>query len=148
MLNKIKKYFWVVIPLIGGALISIFLKFNIYNSIIKPPLAPPKILFPIAWSILYILMGIVLYILVNNKEKSLIILFIIQLIFNYIWPFIFFNLESFFTSFIVIVLLDFFVLLLILSCADRFRKCSYLLIPYFIWICFATYLNWTIFLLN
>ena len=149
MLQKVKQYGVIAIPLLVGILASILVDFNIYKEINLPSIAPPAILFPIVWSILYILMGISLYLIIRDgNNRSNIILFISQLFLNFIWVICFFKFRLFLLSFIIIILLDFIVLYIILTYFNYNKISSYLLIPYFIWIVFASYLNWTIFLLN
>jgi len=149
MLNKIKKYALIFLPLLVGIVASLLVDFNIYKEINKPPLAPPALLFPIVWSILYLLMGISLFLITGERdEKENKILFGIQLFLNFIWVIIFFRFKLFLISFIVIILLDFSVLYIILTYYRYNKVSSYLLIPYFLWIAFASYLNWSIFLLN
>ena len=76
------------------------------------------------------------------------VLFFIQLLFNYFWVFDFFLFEMFFGSFLVIVLLDVMILYMILEFYKENKASSYMLIPYLLWCMFASYLNWQIFLLN
>ena len=149
MLEKIKDKIIIFVPLLVGILASLLVDFNIYNEINLPPVAPPSILFPIVWTILYLLIGISYYILRkdgSNKENS--ILFYAQLIINFIWVLCFFDLKLFLVCFILIIVLDFIVLYMILTYYRYNKVSSFLLIPYFIWLVFATYLNWTIYLIN
>ena len=149
MLQKLKKFGIVSLPLLVGLLSTLFVNFNFYKEINLPSIAPPSILFPIVWTILFILMGISFLLIIkdgNNREK--IILFIIQLIINFVWVICFFRFKLFLASFILIVLLDCIVLYIILQYYKYNKVSSYLLIPYLLWIIFATYLNWMIFILN
>lgn len=152
------KYQWkkliicLVIPLAVGSL-SAFLTRNsmeTFESINKPILAPPAWLFPVVWTILYILMGIASYlVLTSGKEnRTALIVYSIQLVFNFLWSIIFFNLELYLFAFIWLVLLW----LLILETAILFYQISksagYLMLPYLLWVTFAGYLNYFIYLLN
>ena len=106
-------YGLIILPLLGGFIVSMLVNFDMYSRINLPNLAPPAILFPIMWTILYIMMGISLYLNRNNKKNM--ILFFVQLLFNYFWVFDFFLFEMFFGSFIVIILLDIMILYMILE---------------------------------
>lgn len=125
---------------------------NWYKNLTKPPYTPPSSYFPIAWGVLYTLMTISFFIVLskpnsNDKYKA-IYLFLIQLVFNFVWSYVFFELKL-----INIALLDV-ILLLIALCFTiwYFFKVSkiagFLLIPYFLQVIFAIYLNLGILLLN
>lgn len=159
MTSKIKSLtclllFIVGIEIIGG--LSGFFAGNIkeiYNNLILPPLAPPDYLFGIVWPILYALIAIAAYLifynLKNQKSDSQIALFYfgIQLILNFIWSIIFFK-GYFWLEVIIILLLDFIVYLCIIKFSKINRLSSFFLIPYFIWIVFATYLSISVAILN
>ena len=125
-----------------------------YNSLIKPAFAPPGILFPIAWGILYALIGISLYFVLTSKRgsfedmKSAIIYFCLQLAVNFSWSIVFFRFGSLVGGLVVILLLD----LLVIITMFKFKRINelsfWLLIPYLVWIIFATYLNFGFVLLN
>ncbi len=150
MKTKIKHFLQLFLPLIAGSLIGLIIKNTMdYTSLIQPPLAPPAILFPIAWTILYLLLGIAYFLYRKNlaNPKS-IFLYYLQLIFNLLWPIIFFTLKLRLFSIFWIILLLGFVLFLIKSWKEETKLSAYLLIPYFIWLIFATYLNIGIYILN
>lgn len=136
----------VILPLVLGIIVSAFVDFNIYGSLNKPDLAPPSVVFPIAWSILYVLMGISLYMNRNNKKNM--VSFFIQLMLNYLWVFVFFGMQSWLGGFIVIILLDVMILYTILEFYKENKLSAYMMIPYLLWCVFASYLNFQIFLLN
>ena len=122
------------------------------GSIQKPPLSPPAIVFPIVWVILYALMGIGAAIVAtspNRKDgdKSL-NLFVAQLVVNFFWSFFFFNAQAFGFAAIWLVLLWVLVLLMIISFSKVDMKAAWLQVPYLIWLTFAAYLNFGIYLLN
>ncbi len=124
---------------------------EVYANLIKPDLAPPAIVFPIVWTILFILMGISAYIVYESnspyKEYSL-KLYIVQLIVNFFWSIIFFNLNQFTFAFIWILVLIVLVSFMIFN-FYKINKCAaYLQIPYLLWLIFAAYLNYNIILLN
>lgn len=121
-----------------------------FNSITKPALAPPGWLFPIVWTILYILMGIPSYLVLISRKTNdnALAVYGIQLVFNFFWSIIFFNLKTYLFAFIWHILLW----LLILKTAFLFHQISkptgYLMVPYLLWVTFAGYLNFSIYLLN
>lgn len=120
---------------------------GIYSFINRPPLSPPSWLFPVVWTILYTLMGIsvAIYYIKTNKIPRI---YISQLLVNFIWPLIFFNLGAYFLSFIVLLLL----IVLVINMIKEFFKISKLAgilqVPYLLWLLFAAYLNFAIYLLN
>ncbi len=118
---------------------------QVYQTLTKPPLSPPSQVFGIVWPILYLLMGISLYFIYSspkskNQQKAL-DLFLIQLFVNVIWPAVFFRFEMYWFAVIVILLLDVLVAITIYFSYKVNKKSAYLLLPYMIWILFATYLN-------
>ena len=122
-----------------------------YKSLNLPKLAPPSILFPIVWTILFILMGISAYIIYesnSNKKQNALKIYATQLIINFIWPILFFNLNLYLFSFIWIILLWIFILLMINSFKKISNIAAYLQIPYLLWVTFASYLNFMIYYLN
>lgn len=152
MKEKLKNLFYIFFPLIVGGIVGFLTKDYIdYSSLDKPPLSPPKIIFPVMWSIIYLLMGISYYLYkrdynVNNKvvRNS----YYSQLFVNLLWTIIFFVLKLRFIAIIWILLLLIFVVNLF-SVFKKFNKISaYLNIPYIIWVIFATYLTIGIYILN
>ncbi len=122
-----------------------------YKNLNLPKLAPPSILFPIVWTILFILMGISAYIIYesnSDQKQSALTIYGIQLLVNFIWPILFFNLGLYLFSFIWIILLWVLIILMI----NEFRKISsiaaYSQIPYLVWVTFASYLNFMIYYIN
>lgn len=158
--NIFKMFVAIVIPLAVGFLSSFITKDAMmsFNAMKKPPLAPPGILFPIAWTILYILMGISSYIIyvydaknditsLNIKNKCL-SLYFIQLVFNFLWSVIFFKFKLYIFAFAWLVILWILVFKLIIDSKKISKVASYLLIPYLAWMTFAGYLNIGIAVLN
>jgi tryptophan-rich sensory protein len=123
-----------------------------FDSLNKPPLSPPAFLFPIVWSILYVLMGIAAYLVLNSNKpartRTALTVYGVQLFFNFLWSILFFNLKAYLFAFIWLVLL----LILIIITAYLFfginKAAGYLMIPYILWVTFAGYLNLAIYLLN
>lgn len=115
-----------------------------YPMLNKPALTPPNLLFPIAWSILYLCMGISIGLVWNTesiKRKVLRWLFGIQLLLNFTWSIYFFYFQSPMLGFINILLLDVFVIYYAIESYPVKKASSLLFIPYILWILFATYLN-------
>lgn len=128
-----------------------------YQAINKPPITPPGVVFPIAWTILYILMGLALYIIWSQPQKyrkdpelkkSAITLFALQLILNLSWSFLFFSLKSPLAGLICIFVLVGLVAITTIKFYKLNEKAAYLMIPYLLWLCFATILNLWILILN
>lgn len=147
-MNKFKLFIDILIPVaIGGIVGFIINPYIDYNSLVQPPLSPPSIVFPIVWTILYVLMGISYYLLKNPSKKEKIIYFV-QLGVNALWSLFFFIGKFYLFSFIWIVLLDVLVIFMIGIFYHNNKASAYLQIPYLIWILFATYLNLGIYILN
>ncbi len=147
-MNKFKLFIDILIPVaIGGIVGFIINPYIDYNSLVKPPLSPPSIVFPIVWTILYVLMGISYYLLKNPSKKEKIIYFV-QLGVNALWSLFFFIGKFYLFSFIWIILLDVLVIFMIGIFYQNSKISGYLQIPYLIWILFATYLNLGIYVLN
>ncbi|MBP3369580.1 MAG: tryptophan-rich sensory protein [Clostridia bacterium] len=155
--QKIKIYIIaILIPLAVGGLSALLTMENmdIYKELNTPPLSPPAILFPIAWTILYILMGIssaIVWIGRRNDQSAAddgISLYSVSLVFNFLWSIFFFNLRWFLFSFIWL----FALLILIIMTIRAYKKvdpvAAYLQIPYSLWVTFAGYLNLSIWILN
>lgn len=151
-MSKFKTYAKsILIPLFVGGVIGLIISGSIdYDSLQKPPLAPPSILFPIMWTILYILMGISYGILKDktlvNKEINLI--YYIQLFVNALWPIAFFVLKWRLFAFFWIILLAILIIIMIIKFYKKNKLSGLLQIPYLLWTLFATYLNLSIYLLN
>ena len=156
MKNNRKTYFIAIaIPLFAGILASILTagQMNIYTEIVKPPLSPPAILFPVVWTILYVLMGIssaMIFLSPANRDENKLafILYFLQLALNFIWPIVFFNFKDFKLAFVIIVFLWYAILRMILVFLSINKNAAFLQIPYLLWVTFATYLNLAIVLLN
>ena len=147
----IKRIIYSLLPIVGGALVGLIISgYMNYGDMVKPPLSPPSYIFPIVWTILYILMGISYFIATKDKEndKDLNQIYILQLLVNFFWPIIFFVLKMYFTAFFWIILLLILVIIMIKELLKNNKISGCLQIPYFIWLLFATYLNIGIFLLN
>ena len=119
----------------------------------QPALSPPGWLFPVVWTILYICMGIASYLVYESdaeeadKGKAL-LLYGLQLFFNFFWTLIFFNGQFFLFALIWLIVLWFLILFTAKAFFAISKPAGYLMIPYLIWVAFAIYLNWGIYLLN
>lgn len=147
----------VLICLFIGGLGSIFTKTGpgtwYAEELVKSELTPPGFVFGIVWTILYILMGICLFLLITKdlklKEVRIAVsFFFIQLILNLSWSYLFFGLENPLAGFLCIITLWTFILLTIIFSYKVDKRASYLLVPYIIWVTFAAFLNWQIMVLN
>ncbi len=147
----------IAIPLIVGGLSAFLTKdaMESFNELVQPPLSPPSFLFPIVWTILFVLMGIASYLIYKNNDvnvykerKRALILYFIQLIFNFFWSLIFFNLQTFYFAFAWLLVLWILIILLMYNAKLVNKVSYYLLVPYIIWVTFAGYLNLAIAILN
>lgn len=140
-----------ILPLIIGSVVGFITSgYMDYNDLIKPTLSPPGFVFPIAWTIIYLLIGIS-YMLLKEKgevSKETKQLYYGQLIFNYLWTFLFFVFELRLLSVLWIIILDGLVICMTYQFYKQNKLSGYLLIPYVLWLIFATYLNISIYFLN
>ena len=122
------------------------------TTIIKPPLSPPGIVFPIVWSILFALMGVgaaQIYLSpASNARSRALGIFLLQLAFNFFWSIIFFNLQSFGLALLWLVALWTLILWMIKNFHTIDPLSAWLQIPYLLWVTFAAYLNFGVWRLN
>jgi tryptophan-rich sensory protein len=144
------------LPLLIGWLSSLIIPNmkSIYENLNKPFWAPPQIIFPIAWTILYILMGIASYMVyVKNYENidvsSATFIYLMQLLLNFLWSIIFFGFRLYGLAFLELLILIIFVILTIKRFYDKAgKKAALLMLPYLIWLIYAAALNFFIWMLN
>ncbi len=156
MIKKIFSYVvGIAIPVVVGLLSALLTKdsMDIYKTIVQPPLAPPGILFPIVWSVLYVLMGVSSTLVYNDeadkREKRIAFtLYALQLVANFFWSILFFNQRLFLASFVLLVLLWALIIGMIIRFYKINKPAALLQIPYLLWVTFAGYLNLAIYLLN
>ncbi len=151
MKNKIISLFYLFFPLVIGGIVGFIISGNIdYQNLVKPPLSPPKILFPIAWTIIYILMGLSYFIIkkTDNDSKEINYVYYIQLFVNALWSIIFFVFKLRLLSVAWIIALDILVVYMVYLFYKRIKLSAYLNILYILWILFATYLTIGIYILN
>jgi translocator protein len=140
----------------AGAIGSIFTFQNIptwYAGLVKPPLNPPNWIFGPVWSLLYTLMAISLFLIIRNglKEKGVkkaAGYWLYQLVLNTLWSIVFFGLKSPMWAIPIIALLIDAILHTILESYKVSKTAAFLLIPYILWVSFATYLNIGVYVLN
>lgn len=149
-INYKRLLFDIIITFVIGSIFSFTTNNNFYNDLIKP-FDLPAIVFPIVWSILYLLMGISLYLIEesNSKDtKSAVMLYYVQLVVNSLWTPIFFYFKWFLFAFIWLVFLILLVCILLYKFYDIKKIAAYLNIPYLLWLLFASYLNFYIYYFN
>ena len=153
--NRRQLLICIAIPLAEGGLSAWLTRgsMDTFAALNKPPLSPPGWLFPVVWTILFVLMGLASYLVLKSgkpqqKVNRALRLYGIQLGVNFFWSVFFFNLSLYLFSFIWLILLW----ILILVTTIRFRRLSQpagmLMLPYLLWVAFAGYLNLGIYLLN
>lgn len=151
--NKSLFIMFLLIPLAVGS-ISALLSGNMsgsYASFAKPSFAPPGILFPIVWTILYLLMGISSYLVVQSDHPDkcpALRIYFIQLFFNFVWSILFFGFSNYLLAFFWLLLLIPLIIIMIVHFYKIKPLAAYLQIPYLLWCIFAAVLNFSVYLLN
>ena len=157
MWKKIKPYIVsILIALAVGGLSSLLTKNNmdVYNVINRPPLAPPMVLFPVVWGILFVLMGISNAIIYTNRAikpegaGTALRIYGLQLLVNFFWSIIFFNIQAYLFAFLWLLLLLVLIILMIMEFGKISPLAAYLQIPYALWVIFAGYLTLMIAIFN
>ena len=145
-----RKLFYLFFPLILGSLVGFIISGSIdYNELLKPPLAPPSWLFPVMWTIIYLLMGISYYLLRQDSDNDYLNkLYYVQLGVNLLWSIIFFLIKARLLACIWIILLDVLVVLMVYWFWNTKKVSGVLNLLYVGWILFATYLTVGIYVLN
>jgi len=145
----------IAIPLTVGAISALLSRESMktFAALNKPPLSPPGWLFPVVWTLLFVLMGLASYfVLMSGQPQQTInralLLYGIQLGVNFFWSIFFFNLSLYLFSFIWLVLLWLLILATTLSFYRISPTAGFLMLPYLLWVTFAGYLNFGIYLLN
>lgn len=147
------KILCIAAPLVGGMISAWFSgdQMSEFGQLNQPALSPPAWIFPVVWSILYIMLGIVLLLLVRSDYKyktAAISLFISQLIMNYLWSPVFFVHQDYVQALIILVLMLTTTVILTIITWKNIKLAGMLLIPYILWLSFATYLNIGVGMLN
>ena len=145
----------LAIPLLTGGLAALISrsKMGLFDTVEKPPLSPPAWLFPVAWTILYVLMGVASYRVFTAraetaKKNRALLLYAAQLVFNFFWTLIFFNLEAYFFAFYWLIALLTLIVITTMKFFGVDKAAGYLMLPYIAWVSFAGYLNLGIALMN
>lgn len=143
----------IAIPLAVGALAGLLIMGSMerYQLLNQPPLAPPPWIFPVVWTVLYVLMGISSWRVSRSSQpgRALALRFYwVQLAVNFFWPLIYFRAGAYLAALLWLLLLLALVIAMILAFARVERRAALLQIPYLLWLIFATYLNLMIYLLN
>lgn len=124
-----------------------------FGSLNQPPLSPPGWLFPVVWTVLYLLMGYAAYRVWTSggdpaEVKKALSLYGLQLFVNFLWPIVFFRYQLRLAALFVLIVLWILILMTILAFSRLDEKAGDLLLPYLLWVTFAGYLNLGVFLLN
>ena len=150
-----KAIFLAVLFLIIGGIISASVNSSVnvwYESLNKPFLNPPNFVFMPIWTLLYISLAVFIWMIDRQPYSPLVIyakkLFIWQLILNFLWTPIFFGMQNILAGLIVLLVLDYLVFRLISVSFQINKTCAYIILPYFCWLLFATYLNTSLFIMN
>ena len=151
-MNYLKLVISIGVCLLVGFIAGMFTSTSIdtwYSTLTKPSFNPPNWVFGPAWTILYIMMGIALYLVWNaSNNRIAVTFFVIQLALNFLWSFLFFALENPLIAFIEILLLLGMIILTAVQFYPVSRTAAFLLIPYILWVIFASVLNFRIYWLN
>ncbi len=151
---KLKSLILNILLSVGTGLLSSFVTGNfsaLYQDVDRPALAPPAWLFPVVWSILYVLMGISAYIIGESNsdmKSSALRVYYLQLAVNFLWSPLFFVFRLYWFSFFWLLLLWALVLVTIIRFSKINKLAAYSQIPYLIWLTFAAYLNLSVAILN
>lgn len=148
-----KLFVCIAIPLAVGGISAVISRGGIsaFENVIKPPLTPPAWLFPLCWTILYVLMGVASYLVAVSDEilrGNALLFYGVQLILNFVWPLIFFDLSLYLLAFVWLVILWAIILVTMLKFYKITERAGDLMLPYILWVTFAGYLNFGVFLLN
>ena len=142
----------IIIPIALGFIGSLLGNVsNGFEGINKPSFTPPAVVFPIAWTILYILMGISSYLIYESDDihkMDALKLYGVQLVINALWSIFFFNLKWFLFSFILVLIILFLVIVMTFKFYKINKTAAYLQIPYILWLLFASVLSLNVYFLN
>lgn len=143
------------VPLTVGGLSALLTMdaMTAFSSVNQPPLSPPAWLFPVAWTILYLLMGLASYLVAvsgvrRTEINAALTVYALQLAVNFLWSPIFFNWQAYLLAFLWLILLWVLILITLRRFAAIMPLAGWFLVPYLVWVTFAGYLNLGIYLLN
>ena len=155
--GKVKSYLLmalcIAVPLAVGFVSSGITRnqMQAFGELNQPPFSPPAWLFPIAWTILYVLMGIASYLMIRSDSKykvAAICLYISQLIMNFMWSPVFFNMQDYWVALGILATMWLTTIILAITCWFVDKRATWCLVPYILWMTFATYLNAGVGVLN
>lgn len=145
----------VAIPLVTGIISSVLTSdaMRIYGEFHKPAAAPPSWLFPIAWTVLYIMMGTASYLVFSSKADPIIkrtglSLYFAQLVLNFVWSMLFFSAQMYLLAFFELIAMWLLVIVCTIFFFKSSRAAGYMMLPYIAWTTFAAYLNLSVYLLS
>lgn len=155
-LKKVRQMtLFLAVPLAVGGLSAVLTRESMgyIQTLVQPPLMPPPYVFPIVWTILYILMGLASYLAWTKgtdreMSKDALRFYAIQLALNFIWPLVFFNGRMFLFAFFILLVLWIFVGITAAKFYRINHAAGYLMLPYWVWLTFAGYLNLALWLIN
>lgn len=153
-INWKKLLIYLAIPLAAGGLATLLSGgMDRYQVMNQPPLSPPGWIFPVVWTVLYLLMGYASYRIAESdapKEdrRKALIFYGVQLFLNFLWPIVFFGYQWYFAAFILLLVLWAFIYVTMYYFEQIDEPAELLLIPYLLWVTFAGYLNLGVALLN
>lgn len=142
---------WAIPLAVGGLAALLSGGMGSYKVMNQPPLSPPGWVFPIVWTILYLLMGEASYrVLISDspKKKQALTAYGVQLFLNFLWPLFFFGGQMYLTAFIILIALWVAIFITLRRFSNIDETAGDLLLPYILWVTFAGYLNLGVFLLN
>ncbi|MBS6559931.1 MAG: tryptophan-rich sensory protein [Clostridiales bacterium] len=142
-----------LLPLFTGILSSLLTgdSFSYYEQLKKPLFAPPSFVFPIVWTLLYLLLGISFYLIQITPSpftSTATLLYLLQLVLNFLWSPVFFSLQNTLLAFFILLLLWIVVFQMIRAFYRISPLSAWLQVPYLLWLTFAGYLNLSVLLLN
>ncbi len=144
----------LLIPLLVGGFSALLTGgMDTFKILDKPPLSPPSWVFPVAWTILYLLMGFASYLVYTAsapayKKNNALLFYGIQLFFNFFWSIIFFAWEMYTFAFVWLMIMWVLIIITTVKFWKISKPAGYLMIPYLLWVTFAAYLNLGIAILN
>lgn len=154
-INKKLLIICILIPLLVGGLSALLTgnSMESFSTLNKPSFAPPAWLFPVAWTVMYTLMGVSSYLILTSvapkeDKESALKIYAIQLSVNFLWSIFFFNLELYLFAFFWLLLLWGLVLVMLVRFYKINKTAAFINVPYILWLTFAAVLNFTIWLLN
>lgn len=145
----------ILLPLAGGFIVGLLTNNSkvVYEGLIKDIFFPPPIIFPIVWTVLYVLMGIASYriYMIRGEGKNIgsaLFFYLVQLLLNFLWSFVFFSFRLYGLAFILLIVLFIFILITFVKFLKVDKIAGALLIPYILWVAFAGILNFYIWMMN